>query len=247
MYISCLSLLMRSKPTCSAKWHQKMEPPAVVRGHVVFVDESGDLGLSPGASETITVCGVSTTDCRHLERIPRRLRRRLIARKMRERSELKFYNSTQRVREHALHSLASISDARVIALTARKSQCEDSIREDPDGFYLSLCGALAECLPMASSPAGKIRIVFDARRGNRSRGDKFDDVILKRTLEGYRRAGHPEPDVRVSRMDSLNSMGLQVADFATGAIHRWHEHGDDRYRKIIESVIAIDSPYARGA
>ena len=100
---------------------------------------------------------------------------------------------------------------------------------------------------MASISTGRIRIVLDARRGKRSRGDKFDEVILMRTLDGYRRAGHPGPEVRVTRLDSLNSTGLQMADFATGAIHRWHEHGDHHYRKIIESVIVVDRPYARRA
>jgi len=85
-----------------------------------------------------------------------------------------------------------------------------------------------------------INIVFDARRGQRPRGSDFDGRILAKACEGYRSIGRPTPDVSVSRLDSLNSGGLQMADFAAGAIHRWHESGDDYYRRMIGPVIVLD-------
>ena len=51
------------------------------------------------------------------------------------------------------------------------------------------------------------------------------------------------PEVTVSRFDSLNSGGLQMADFAAGAIHRRRESRDEHYRKMIESRIALDRLY----
>ena len=100
--------------------------------------------------------------------------------------------------------------------------------------------ALVEHLSSASVAPGMINIVFDARRGQRPRGSDFDGRILAKACEGYRSIGRPTPDVSVSRLDSLNSGGLQMADFAAGAIHRWHESGDDYYRRMIDPVIVLD-------
>jgi hypothetical protein len=41
----------------------------------------------------------------------------------------------------------------------------------------------------------------------------------------------------VSRLDSQNSGGLQIADFIAGAIQRSHEHGDESYRNIIAPLM----------
>ncbi|MCI0498013.1 MAG: DUF3800 domain-containing protein [Thermoplasmata archaeon] len=214
-----------------------------MRGHVVFVDESGDLGLSSRSTRSITICAVATGSCRRLDGIPGRVRRRLHVKKQKEKSELKFSNSSSRIRERALDSLATMEDVRVIALTVHKTGFVKDIEADPDGFYMSLCGTLVGHLPLASAAPGRVNLVFDARRGPRSRGLEFDGQMAARTRDGYREMGLMEPEVAVSRFDSLNSGGLQMADFAAGAIHRWHESGDDRYRKMIGSRIVLDRLY----
>lgn len=43
--------------------------------------------------------------------------------------------------------------------------------------------------------------------------------------------------VRVSKLDSLTSGGLQVADYVAGAIQRRFERGDGLYCQIIEPLI----------
>jgi len=45
------------------------------------------------------------------------------------------------------------------------------------------------------------------------------------------------PEIRVSRLDSRNSGGLQVADFIAGAIQRSHERGDESYRSILAPIM----------
>lgn len=45
------------------------------------------------------------------------------------------------------------------------------------------------------------------------------------------------PEIRVSRLDSRNSGGLQIADFIAGAIQRSYEHGDGSYRSIIAPLM----------
>ena len=104
-----------SKPACNAKRFHGLARLASVRGHVVFVDESGDLGISSRSTRSITICAVATGSCRRLEGIPGRVRRRLHVKKQKEKSELKFSNSSSRIRERALDSLATMEDVRVMA------------------------------------------------------------------------------------------------------------------------------------
>ena len=172
--------------------------------------------------------------------MPGRIRRKLHLKKQKERSELKFCNSSVRVREHALYSLAAADDVKVLAVSVRKRDLARYIEGNSDEFYKSLCGTLVEYLPLASVAPGRISLVFDARRGTRAKGIEFDARMVDGVQTGYRRIGLIEPEVTVSRFDSLNSGGLQMADFAAGAIHRWHESMDDEYRKMIESKIVLD-------
>lgn len=45
--------------------------------------------------------------------------------------------------------------------------------------------------------------------------------------------GKPLPLVRISRLNSLGSPGLQVFDFIASGVKRKHESGDSRYFEII--------------
>jgi hypothetical protein len=206
----------------------------------VFVDESGDLGLSLGASKSITICAVATGSRARFERMPRRIRRNRLGRSVRDRPELKFYNSTPRMREFVLEPLVAFEDVRIVALTLFKREFGDRITSDPDGFYRLLCGALVEDLPWVAVAPGRISAVFDARRGRRSRGVEFDRHMVSKIQEGYANLGLIVPDVIVSRFDSHNSGGLQMAGFAAGAIHRRHESGDAHYSGMIARAVVFE-------
>ena len=52
--------------------------------------------------------------------------------------------------------------------------------------------------------------------------------------------GRIPPVVRVSKLDSHNSRGIQVADYIAGAIQRKHETGDAIYYTSIAPIIAVE-------
>jgi hypothetical protein len=160
-------------------------------------------------------------------------------------SELKFHHSTADMRRWILEEVAGLQDLRVLALTVEKRDFGEGLRQDRNAFYLRLCGALVQDIPLVEPFPEQVRIVFDARRGDRSRGMDFDKFVTQRVEEAYAMIGLITPDVIISRYDSLNSSGLQIADFVAGAIQRRHELGDTSYWSVVSSRIIHESVWRR--
>ena len=160
-------------------------------------------------------------------------------------SELKFHHSTPNMRQWILEEVASLQNLGVLALTVEKRGFAQRLLQDRNAFYVWICGELVQDIPLVEPFAQQVRIVFDSRRGARSRGMEFDTFVANNVEDAYAMMGLIAPDVFISRYDSLNSRGLQITDFVAGAIQRGHERGDATYRSVISSKIVHESVWRR--
>lgn len=213
----------RSVPSCTA-----------------FIDESGDLGFGARASRYLTLAAVVTDDPRPLERIPQKIRKRRLKKSLRRIPELKFHNSSHEIRMAVLRRLVADEDVRVVCLVVDKRNAKDRILERKNEFYLESCGRLAHEVVRLVGQRPTLNLIFDARRGGGVVDSDFDFRIRESVTEACRRMRTVSPAVRVSKLDSVNSGGLQVADYVAGAIHRKYERGDTAYYRVIAPSIAVE-------
>jgi len=73
-----------------------------VHARTVFVDESGDLGLGRGSSKYITIGALITDHPDAVGRIPLRIRKRRLKKRLQRKPELKFHNSSPDIRRSVL-------------------------------------------------------------------------------------------------------------------------------------------------
>lgn len=202
-----------------------------------FVDESGDMGFKPNSSRYATFAGVVTSSRFAVERIPGRIRKRRLKRNIRRLAELKFHNSNREVRMAVLRMLAATGDTSVACLVVDKSKLRKRFQEHNEEFYVGSCVRLAEEIASLARPGRSLSLVFDLRRGGGIMNSAFESAVLGGVVGTDRSEGKTPPEIRVSKLDSLTSGGLQVADYVAGAIQRRFEREDDQYYRVVEPMI----------
>ena len=203
----------------------------------VFVDESGDVGFSPRSSRHLTLVAVATEAPLVLERIPKKIRRTLLLKRQRQVPELKFHASSPRVRRVFLEMVLRSGGARAVSIVVKKTAIPRERRGERVEFYDQVCAQLAVEIAHLGRSAGELYVVFDSRPRTKATGHSPDSRMVAEIRREYDAMRCIPPQIRVSRLDSRNSGGLQVADFIAGAIQRSHERGDDSYRSIIAPLL----------
>jgi len=208
-----------------------------VRKITVFVDESGDVGFSARSSKHLTLVAVATEAPLVLERIPKKIRRTLLMKRQRQVPELKFHASSPRVRRAFLEMVRQSAGARAAIIVVKKKAMLRGRRGERADFYAWVCAQLAVEIAHLAKSADALSVVFDSRAATKATGHSPDSQMAAQVGREYAAMRCISPEIRVSRLDSRNSGGLQVADFIAGAIQRSHERGDGSYRSIISPLI----------
>jgi len=206
----------------------------------VFVDESGDLGVGQCASRYFTICAVITTNPTQLERIPKRVRRRILKADLLRKAELKFHNSDTYVKEEVLRRIAALDDIGIVGVSARKAKSFRREEANADRTYLQLLEILARDVILSCRKARAFDFILDMRPFEKAVPRVLDAYLLSEIRRECDESKIIAPDTRISRYDSINSRGLQVADFVAGAIRRKHELGDPTYYDIVSERIVAE-------
>ena len=212
-----------------------------MRHRTVFIDESGDLGFSLRSSKHFAVVALVSQDPTTLERIPKRVRRRKLKKILRRKPELKFYNSSPDVRRIVLRMIVDVPGTRIFCVIVEKRRSSDPPYPDSIELYQQACGTLLRGIIRSERINGDLRVVLDARRGNR-KADLNLDLHLRSEIasECCSLGLIPPSRIRLSRYDSHSSGGLQVVDFVAGAVRRKYEERDDSYYRIVLQLIALE-------
>jgi hypothetical protein len=197
----------------------------------IFVDESGDLGLTFGrSSKFLVVCAVRTWNPSELERIARKAYRRF--RDIRT-GELKFNREGLGVRKFVLQEIS-----RTDCCINWAALCKVGDSRHRNGHksmaYNKLC---AEVLgdAFAFTTARSIDVIMDSRRSTTRQRREFEQMVgltLRR-----RHTGFFCPTARIRHLDSIQCKSLQVVDFVAGAAFHSVEYQDDSYLSLIQSRI----------
>lgn len=193
----------------------------------LYLDESGNLADDLPYTIAATVGGDRTVR-KKLSRIPKKVRQRIMNKKLSQVPELKFHDSTEKIRERFLKYLSKY-DPEIFALSLDKEgrQVEDSPKN-----YGIMVGEL-------------IRRVFN------SVGKKRVDLILdkkytkpkdRRRLEEFAHFTLDEEEFNLSihhRQGEAENL-LQVADFVAGAFLRRFAFEEPRYYEIFSDAVVSE-------
>jgi hypothetical protein len=214
----------------------------VHRRHVdIYLDESGDLGLTnPLSSKHLVILALITTDSETLARIAKRARRRFYAINA-PAFEFKFNIESDLARGYILQNLSRTESTIVWGALDKKRFAQFSMARGDD-MYAWLCRkVLQRTLELVDSRT--VHLTVDDRCRKRRQRQDFDEEALEIVECHY--GGYFVPSVLITHMNSINSPGIQIADFAVGAVFQKIERNNDVYFRIIDGMIARGEIYPK--
>lgn len=195
----------------------------------MFLDESGELGFNfnKGSTKfftiTLLICGVREEQ--ELQRVIKKIRKRVLRKELKKSNEIKWNNSSDDIKKKIFERIERIN-FEVFTIILDKSKVYDYLKDKKHKLYNYLSNLIiAEC-----SIDGKFELIVDRSKNKRSLRDDFDNYIrnnLKRECS----------NLIIQHADSKSNGGLQVLDFISGAIFNKYEFNNlEFYNKIKERI-----------
>ena len=164
-----------------------------------------------------------------LSRIVKKIRQKILKKKLKNSSEIKWNNSNENIKRKVLEVLSK-KDLEIFSIILDKNKVYDYLKGKKHKLYNYLCRLiLSEC----SLNDNRAELVVDRSKGKRALRDDFDNYIRRVILPS-------ECKLDIVHADSKKKGGLQALDFLSGAIFSKYEYGNKEFYKIIEEKISLE-------
>jgi hypothetical protein len=198
----------------------------------LFIDESGDLGLSRRSSRHFIVVAVAIRDSIEFRRLLKRVQRAQYHH-VDNPIEFKFHSSPDRLRSAVCAGIAR-SGAMVSWRGVSKESSYGSCWNDKQGLYIDLCRDALTAI-LLRTRAKSVHVALDKWSNDRSVRRRIDEALIGAI--GVSHQGYFPPSVRVSHLDATRSYGIQVADFVAGAVFQSVERSDGSYLQMLSERV----------
>lgn len=224
--------------------------------HHLFLDESGEFGFSRGSSAFLLITVISTRDSKRLKNAIKRRKKRLYDAGWPRNIEIKgttLWGCANQpgvpqkiVQDRDLWLNRFINGALTEGVSAhysiiRKSRLGANLRNAPYGIAYNYFAGTLLCRAYATHFGSPLTLIADQR--NKESHDKlyFSNYIKTRLITECQHNGVCD----VHHMESHDVVGLQAVDFISWGLFRHYEHGDGRFRGLIQPRIGYrDNWYA---
>ncbi|MBI2128772.1 DUF3800 domain-containing protein [Candidatus Woesearchaeota archaeon] len=180
----------------------------------VYIDESGDLGMSNKGSEYLILTAVKIEDDQTniiYKRIPKNIRQKTLKKKVKKMAELKFSNSSVLIRERFLTRIAQL-DVEVYSRIIKKEFTKDSLKNNLPILYNYLIKILLEKVLSDINKNKRLEIHLDKCMSSSQR-ENFESYVKTEFLYLF----SVLPNVTIVHESSQCNEALQVSDFVCGA------------------------------
>jgi hypothetical protein len=183
----------------------------------IFLDESGDLGWSPGSSRHLVIATVCTRQRRRLRKMLRRVKAK---NGVPASEELKAFRASRKFRTELLTALSGDSQCYCRAIVIHKPNVVPKLRTS-NLLYNYAAGLL---LAPHIRRLSRVNLCVDPRELKVDAPFTFDEYLRVKLYAEM----HSEVELTIERPESSVSPGLQVADFVANAAFRHFESGEQK-------------------
>ena len=192
----------------------------------IYIDESGDLGLSRKSSKVLVISALLTTDPGQLDRIIKNARRYKFSKELKGANEIKFNKSSRELREYLITKLNETIGCQGIHCILEKGKLYSKyLRENKHKLYNFVSGSLASAIILDSD---SVEVRVDESKGKQILRDDFN-----RYFEPKLRMGSNIGKLSISHNYSENFSGIQFADILSGSIYQKYNNGNSHYADMI--------------
>lgn len=201
----------------------------------LFIDESGDIGLSKRSSEWFVITLLVTPDRAIVDGVISGIAKTVEHNRGRAVKELHAHRARDWVRADVLAGLAAACQAcRVFCVALHKRKLHEQLRNKGKLLYDYGVDTLLDHLYAAKliAPEEDMELVIDERGSNELLRHKFERYVDD-NLEIW-----GPGDVNVRARPSYADAGLQAVDFLSWALFRKYEHNDTRFYALMQAMVA---------
>ena len=206
----------------------------------IFLDESGDLGFNfkkKKASKFFVITSLFAVRKRPLEKIVRKTHSELKKRYKRRFGVLHAFKEKPLTRQRLLRRLTE-KDCVIMTIYLNKKKVYTRLQDEKQVLYNYVTNILLDriCTKKLIPTERKIQLIASRRETN-----KFLNENFKRYLNNQVTNRH-KINIEVLIRTPFQEKALQLVDFASWAIFRKYEYGDDSYYNIIRNKIVEENP-----
>ena len=193
--------------------------------HYAFLDESSTLG----SADDFFIVGIlfaQPTQQKQLRRLPKKIRKHYL----KKNREIKFHDSTPRIKKLLLEEIARCEvKIAIIAVAKEKRQIQDT----PHTYGL-VVGTIVSNYLRTVHPI--LDLTVDKRYTSSKNRALFEQVV-RQCANNLAANGKL---TKISHQESHTNDLLQLADFIAGAANKKYNRGDAAYLEIVKDKIVIE-------
>lgn len=192
----------------------------------IYIDESGDLGLSEMSSKVLVISALIADDPRKLDRIIKNARRHKFNKELRKAKEIKFNKSSPELRAYLIRKLNETTQCSGVHCILRKEDLTSKyLRDNKHKLYNFAAGRLANAIILQPC---NVEVRIDKSKGKQILRDDFN-----RYFESNLRNGSSIGRINIFHSHSENFSGLQLADLLSGAMYQKFNNENPYYANLI--------------
>ena len=193
----------------------------------MYIDESGDLGLSASSSKVLVISALLVENSKDLDKIITKMRRHKFRSELEGAIEIKANKSSHEVRRHMILKLNELSGAYNFNMTLLKKRItSDYLKKHRDKLYNFIAGKLATNINLYGCD---LEIRIDKSKGKQFLRDDFNHYF-KENLREDSEIGK----VAIHRSYSHSFSGLQFADLLAWSVFQKEERDNSEYVDMFE-------------
>ncbi len=192
----------------------------------IYIDESGDLGLSEMSSNVLVISALIADDPRKLDRVIKNARRHKFSKELRKAKEIKFNKSSPELRKHLIIKLNETAICSGVHCVLYKNDLRsDYLKGNKHKLYNYAAGKLAKSVTLEHC---NVEVRIDKSKGKQILREDFN-----RYFEANLRDGSFIDGIKIFHSQSENFSGLQLADLLSGAVYQKFNNNDATYVNLI--------------
>ena len=206
----------------------------------IFLDESGDLGFNfkkKRTSKFFVITCLFTENKRPLEKIIRKTHSELRKKHQRKIGVLHAFKAEPIVRQRLLKRLSDRA-CSIMTIYLNKEKVYTKLQNEKQVLYNYVVNVLLDRIYSKKSMPSIEKVLFIA---SRRETNKFFNENFKSYLNNQIQGKH-NIYIEILIKTPHEEKSLQAVDFASWAIFRKYEYGDDSYYNLIKNKITEENP-----
>jgi hypothetical protein len=192
----------------------------------MYIDESGDLGLSKNSSKFLVITALLVKDPAYLDRIIKNMRRNKFKKQLKVFHELKANKLKDEIIIHALSHLSQIKDLQIYHIVLEKSKVHSKfLLTNKHKLYNYVAGKLAKTIILEHVD---VEVRIDKSKGKQALQEDFNQYF-----ENCLRQNSSVRKIKVFHSYSQSWSGLQFADLLCYAAYKKIELGITVFSDIV--------------